>query len=195
MGSLCKESAGAKPQQLCAMRWKRRIAQLTCPYIRSQTVGHGRDQIAASAADFRDGGAQPGAGDTMRRSVREQSGAQRSLLKRQRRKPEQKRADGQRPQPIHRSLDHVIGVRIPASQPPKRLHEQRFTALHDRSGSGVFSTTLSGSASPDCNPLAIKRLEDPSTSPLQGRETQMKHAGGRSPTIDVPHRPLGPVLH
>ena len=30
---------------------------------------------------------------------------------------EQNRADRQRPQPSHRSLDHGIGVRIPASQP------------------------------------------------------------------------------
>jgi len=40
---------------------------------------------------------------------------------------EQTRTDESKPKHIHRSLDHVIGVQIPASQPRQSLLQQAFT--------------------------------------------------------------------
>jgi hypothetical protein len=53
----------------------------------------------------------------MRQIARERSDTDRSGLKRVRSKPEENRADRSGTGPVNRSLDHVIGVRIPASQP------------------------------------------------------------------------------
>ena len=53
----------------------------------------------------------------MRHSAREQTRTNESKPKRGMREPEQNGADENKPEHVHRSLDHVIGVRIPASQP------------------------------------------------------------------------------
>jgi hypothetical protein len=55
----------------------------------------------------------------MRQTAQERRRASRSTPEAVLRKTTRNSADRSVPQPIHRSLDHVIGVRIPASQPHK----------------------------------------------------------------------------
>src|SRR5512140_3160307 len=57
----------------------------------------------------------------MRHPAQEQTGADESRPHLVMREPEQNRADQSIPEHIHRSLDHVIGVQIPASQPAQAL--------------------------------------------------------------------------
>ena len=81
----------------------------------------------------------------MRHFAREHTRTEESKPKRSPREPEQTRAERNKPTHIHRSLDHVIRVQIPASQPLRYLPSITYRRASQREGLGVLTTSLGSS--------------------------------------------------
>jgi len=87
----------------------------------------------------------------MRHIARERSQTDRSKPKRVSREPEHNSADRSGRKPVHRSLDHVIGVRIPASQPTKS-HSINNLTIVPRNARSVREATCFGALASTSNP-------------------------------------------